>query len=182
MVVFDSTFLLLLVHENVRIPADPKTRRPWDRGRDRVEHLLDRLSDARVEILIPTPVLAETLVRTGPATAEYLTRIRAIPGFRIGNFDQKAAVELALMTGLALDSGKKRGVSVAPWQKVKIDRQIVAIAKSEGVTDLYSCDVDLCALARAEGMTPYDIGDLLLPPVKAQPDLFEPDDRSPRRK
>jgi hypothetical protein len=92
------------------------------------------------------------------------------------------AVELALMTGLALGFGKKRGASVAPWQKVKIDRQIVAIAKSESVTDLYIVRYRSVRVGQSRGYDHYDIGDLPLPPVKTQPDLFETDDRSPRRK
>jgi hypothetical protein len=170
----DSTFLLLFVDEKVAVPRDPSTGKPYEKGRERIEHHIEKLSEARTPILIPTPVLAEVLVGSGTAISEYLTRIKSVPVFRIGNFDQKAAVELAMMTSAALSRGAKRGSarSDAPWQKVKIDRQIVAIAKSEGATHLGAMDEDLRSLARAEGLKVYDLGDLTLPPEKAQQEMF----------
>jgi hypothetical protein len=109
MVVFDTTFILLLLDSSVPVPSDPETGKPIEHGRDRVEYLISRLSDAGTEILIPTPVLAEALVRAGPATPDYLSKIRAIRSLRIGNFDQRAAVEVSLLTGAALKVGNKRG-------------------------------------------------------------------------
>ena len=59
------------------------------------------------------------------------------------------------MTAPALGIGKKRGAAAqtAPWQKIKIDRQVVAIAKSDGVVNVYWTDEDLRKLARAETLT-----------------------------
>jgi hypothetical protein len=184
MVVLDSTFLLMLIHEGVSVPKDPKTSKPWEKGRERVEYLIDRLSDAETPVLVTTPVLSETLVRSGTATGLYLSKIRAIKGFRIGNFDERAAVELALLTDSALKTGSKRGKGdqIQPWQKVKIDRQIIAIAKVEQATELYSSDRALRALAAREGLTAYDIGDLPLPPVKAQADMFDKDGKPVSKK
>ena len=118
-------------------------------------------------------MLSEVLVRGRSAVGEWLTKVRSVPGFRVGNFDQKAAVELALMTDAALKTGKKRGASAAsaPWQKVKFDRQIIAIAKSEQAARIYSTDVDLRKLAAAEGLQALDLSDLPLPPSKLQQDL-----------
>lgn len=177
MIVLDSTFLLLFVDEKVSVPKDPGTKKPYDKGRERIEQLIEQLSESKTPILVPTPVLAEILVRAGGATSEYLAKVRSVPGFRIGNFDQKAAVELALMTGAALRAGNKRSVAArdAPWQKVKVDRQIVAIAKSEGVSHLYSIDEDLRKLAQAEGIKALTLSDLPLPPAKIQGDLPFPE-------
>jgi len=77
------------------------------------------------------------------------------------------------MTDAALKTGKKRGASAAsaPWQKVKFDRQIIAIAKSEQAARIYSTDVDLRKLAAAEGLQALDLSDLPLPPSKLQQDL-----------
>jgi rRNA-processing protein FCF1 len=173
LVVFDTTFLLLLVDENTPIPRDPSTGKPWIKGRDRVEYLIDRLSAAKTQVLIPTPVMAEVLVRAGAAIPDYLAKIRAIHGFRIGNFDQKAAVEVALMTGAALSRGSKRAParSLAPWQRVKLDRQIVAIAKAEGAVMLYTDDDDLKALATNEHLSVSGIGELPIRPEDPQQNL-----------
>jgi predicted nucleic acid-binding protein len=176
-IVLDSTFLLLFLNDKVQVPKDPATGKPYEKARERIEYLIEQLSDARTPVLVPTPILAEVLVRAGGATGEYLTKVRGVPGFRVGNFDQRAAVEVAVMTGAALSAGKKRGAARddAPWQKIKIDRQIIAIAKTEGARRLYSMDRDLRSLAQANGLKAIDLDELPLPPLKAQSDMFEPD-------
>jgi predicted nucleic acid-binding protein len=62
-------------------------------------------------------------------------------------FDTRAAIELAVMTRNAIDQGDKRGGVDAPWNKVKFDRQIVAIAKVAGATTIYSDDLQLRTFA-----------------------------------
>jgi hypothetical protein len=68
------------------IHKDPATMKQHVNGRERMEYLIDKLSESRTPIVVP--VLAEVLVRAGPATGDYLTKVRSVPGLRIGNFDQ----------------------------------------------------------------------------------------------
>jgi hypothetical protein len=51
---------------------------------------------------------------------------------------------------------------------VKFDRQIVAIARTEGAQVIYSDDADLRRFARAAGIDVVGIADLPLPPESAQ--------------
>ena len=86
--------------------------------------------------------------------------------FEVAPFDQRAAVESALALKRALKSvkGKKLG-STSSWQKIKVDRQIVAIAKVYGVTTVYSTDPDVLNLSRESGIEAIHAADLPPPPV-----------------
>ena len=77
-----------------------------------------------------------------------------------------------MMTGAALATGRKRGsTSNAPWQKVKFDRQIIAIAKSHGARTIYTTDEDVRRVAVDNKLEALGIGDLKMPPVKVQAEL-----------
>ncbi len=173
MVLFDSAFLLLVLDPKAQIPRDPKSNKIIVKGRERVEHLIDVLSDARTRMLVPAPVLAEVLVHAGTATAQYIATLRGVSSMQVADFDTMAAVECAQLTGAALKTGKKRGsAGNEPWQKVKIDRQIVAIAKVHQVQIIYTCDGGLASTARTEGFEVVHVADLPMPPLKDQPDMF----------
>ncbi|MHB8885990.1 MAG: type II toxin-antitoxin system VapC family toxin [Methylovirgula sp.] len=93
--------------------------------------------------------------------------------FSIEPFDTRAAIEVAAMSRDAAASGNKRGNSNATWAKVKYDRQIVAIAKVNGATSIYSDDRDIATLAKTAKISVVSLADLPLPPQNAQLDLLE---------
>jgi len=64
----------------------------------------------------------------------------------------------------ALKAGDKKSGILAPHNKVKFDRQIVAIAKVENVGTIYSDDQDVKALADRCGIQVVRVEDLPLPP------------------
>ena len=69
-------------------------------------------------------------------------------------FDTLAAIECALLEETArANGGHKSGSSPEPWQKVKIDRQIVSIAKLVKATAVYSNDAGVLALCADVGLT-----------------------------
>jgi predicted nucleic acid-binding protein len=174
MVLFDSAFLLLVLDPKAQTPRDPKSDKVIEKGRARVEHLIDVLSDTRTRMLVPAPVLAEVLVHAGAATAEYIVKIRGVSSMQVADFDTLAAIECAQLTGAALKKGKKRGAAGnEPWQKVKIDRQIVAIAKVHRAEVIYTCDAGLASAALAEGFEVKHIADLPMPPLKDQSEMFQ---------
>jgi len=84
-----------------------------------------------------------------------------------------AAVELATMTREAIRAGDKKDGSASPWQKVKIDRQIIAIARSRGATTIYSDDEGLAKFASIVGIEVVQTWSMPLPPVDLQQGLFE---------
>ena len=92
--------------------------------------------------------------------------------FRVEPFDLKAAIEAAESQRRAIDAGNKKSGATGTWQKVKVDRQIVAIAKVHSVDELYSDDDDVRRLAESDGLHVKGVADLPLPPVDPQPPLF----------
>ncbi len=142
MVLFDATVLSLLLHPGAKPPQDSKGD-PIERAPERVDHLVRTLEEKRTKIIVPTPALSELLVLAGPDGAKYLAEINKRSCFKVSDFDQRAAVEAAIQIRNAMKEGDKRAGIVATWAKVKFDRQIVAIARVEGVETIYSDDGDV---------------------------------------
>lgn len=168
MVVIDSTNLLLLLRPGTRVPnaADGS---PIIRPRDRIQYLVHRLSQDKSKIIIPTPALSEALVAAGPEASQKIVEdLQKYAVFAIEPFDTRAALEAAAMLRAAMAGGNKRGNTKAPWQKVKVDRQIVAIARVHGATEIYSDDGDVAALGALAKIKVISLSDLPLPPERAQ--------------
>ena len=112
------------------------------------------------------PALAEFLVMVGSSGSQYLSEIHKLPRFEIGDFNEKAAIEVSMAIRKALDSlGKEKRDGVkATWAKVNFDRQIVAIAKAKGCSAIYSTDRDVRNLAAKMGLDCIHLADLPLPP------------------
>ncbi len=172
-VVFDATFLLPLFSSDVHGPIDPATKKPLESIKERLDHLVDVLEKNGTKIIIPTPALSELLVRAGNAGVGYLDRLRQARSFKVEPFDERAALEVALAIRKNIDQmGRKRGAqAAATWAKVKFDLQIVAIAKVNGATVLYSDDEKLRAFAAQVKLTVVRLRELELPPKEAQMDL-----------
>ena len=168
MVVFDATILLALLHPSAAVPRHPETDEPVDRFVERIEYLIDKLEKSKAKIIVPTPALSEILIRAESAAPEYLRRINSASVFRPAPFDELCAVEVAEITKEALNSGDKRSGHGGTWAKVKYDRQIVAIAKVNNASVLYSDDREIFKLGAKIGLTVIRIADLPLPPEDAQ--------------
>jgi len=165
MVAMDTGFISLLIHPDAKPPSDPATNQPVDRARERIEKLVDDLNGSKDRVVIPTPVLSEFLVLAGEDGQQYLSEITNQPGFYIRPFDEMAAVELAAMELLAKRKGNKR-MPLDPstaWQKVKLDRQIVAIAKTHQCHTIYADDGDVRTLAEDSGIKVISSWELPLP-------------------
>ena len=171
MVLFDTSIVVLVLQPDALAPTDPLTGRPVTRCKDRVEHLIKTCSAAKSTILIPTPVLAEFLVKAGPKKQDYLNRFTSSKNFQIATFDQRAAVELSLLTDPDLQSGKPMSEMVTK-AKIKFDRQIVAIAKVSGVDMIYTGDDGLASCARKNGIRASMTWEIPLPPDDPQQGLF----------
>ena len=179
----DSSVLALLINPDAVPSKDPATGSPLVYARERIAGLLTNMS-ANDTLIVPTPVLAELLVKAGEGGPALLQQLQGQARIRVSPFDQRAAVELALMTREALNSGSKRGSSDQPWQKVKFDRQIISIARVAGAKRIYADDGGLTAFARQVGMDAISTWELPIP--EGIDNLFTmagmlPDGRSTRK-
>ncbi len=172
MAAFDAGFLIFLLHQNPRVPLDPRTRQPVTKVKERVAHLVASLEKAREKILIPTPALSEALTLVADSASDYLSEITNTYGFEIAGFDTMAAIEAAIAASDAKKRGGKKGGSDSTWAKVKFDRQIIAIAKVRGVETIYSNDEDVRKFAEREGIKVMALWDLPEPPPK-QEEMFD---------
>lgn len=168
MALFDASTLLLLLDPELPAPKDKATGEPVSEVEKRIRHLVGQLQQSGNKIIIPTPVLAEVLTRAERAGADYFTKLNRSAAFRIEPFETRAAIELARMTAAAIDQGDKKEGVPASWSKVKFDRQIVAIAKTNSVSTIYSDDEDLAKFATAQGISVIKLSELPLPPEDAQ--------------
>lgn len=169
-VVVDSSALILLINPAANPPNDPTTGQPLHRARERIEHYLASMAPSDT-IIIPTPVLAEALVKAGNAAGDIIAKINGHARLRVAPFDMRAAMETAAMTQDAFARGHKASGSGVPWQKVKVDRQIIAIARVAGSGLILADDHKLVEFARFLGMTAKSTWELDLPPEPA-PDLL----------
>lgn len=87
-------------------------------------------------------------------------------------FDEKAAIELAASEVEDRQKGSKRGGSAAPWAKLRFDRQIVAIAKTNGASRIYSDDDDVAKFATRLGIQVIRTWELPLPMAR-QIDMYD---------
>jgi hypothetical protein len=166
MVAVDADILTLLLKPDAKPPVDPGTRKPVEHAKEKVEELIATLERRGEKILIPTPALSEIMVLSRDLAADCLTEINATYGFEIAAFDERAAIEAAIMTINAMGGGRKRVKSQATWAKVKFDRQILAIAKVTGISTIYSNDSDIHNMGRLEGIQVIGVWDLPDPPPK----------------
>lgn len=174
MVVFDTSSVLLLIDPNAGAPIDPATSKPTHRCKERIDFLLKQLSAQNTKILIPTPVLSEFLVKSGPNKNDYVQEFLRTTNFTVGSFDERAAIELAYLEDADLKSGRKL-IGLSSKAKIKFDRQICAISKVYGATMIYTDDKDLGALSKQNGLQVTMTWEIPLPPEEAQQKLPLPE-------
>lgn len=131
---------------------------------DRLKGLLKEVEKARGQLAIPSLVIAEYLVNAGPAGKELLAALLNSRFVLVAPFDHVAAEECAEMHMAAEGAGNKRHPLErgTAWQKVKVDRQIVAIAKVRGAS-IVTDDGDIHAIAGAWGVPVEAVASLPLP-------------------
>lgn len=139
----------------------------------RLDHLLEMVGRADGALILPTPAVSELLVRTDTGTAAWLNALQRRSVVRIAPFDLRAAAECAFIHQRAVAAGGKRfGTKKNEhFQKIKVDRQIVAIAKVAGSDLLVTDDENLIAVASFVGLGTVRPGDLDLPESAKQSKL-----------
>jgi hypothetical protein len=166
----DATFLLYFFAPlgSVGVPLDSE-KQPIPFAKERVSGLIAELEKAGSTIIVPTPALAEIMVRSGVQAGQAYTSImHKSKVFEIVPFDQKSAVEVALMAGHALRGEDGKSPADGTYAKLKYDRQIVAIAHTERAATFYTDDGRQGTLAKRLGMTVRGLADCIVPAGAAQ--------------
>lgn len=153
-VVFDNSFLVFLF--------DRKAGASVERAAARIDGLIESLSNKKAKIIIPTPALTEVLMAGKFTVQVYIEKLKTFGAFQIRAYDERAAIELAAEYVATKKSNRERAKQ-APWNKIKFDRQIVAIAKTQGASAVYSDDAQLRQFARECGMDAYGLAEITVP-------------------
>jgi predicted nucleic acid-binding protein len=177
-VALDNTFLSVLLNPGGNIPLAPDGS-IIDLAKERAGAVIAAIEKARRKIILPAPALAELLTAIGPDAQQYLNIVGRSRIFEIGNFDARCAAELALLNRgiFAISDDQNRA---EPYQKRKVDRQIVAICKVYGVLEIYTDDASVTRMARLCGITPIGLHEVPIPDAAKQGQLqLEPHDELP---
>lgn len=166
MVVFDTSMLCLAFDNSWSPPIDPSTGLLLEKAKERIDFLVSTLSKSTERVLVPTPVLAEYLVRGGEDKNERLAIFTSSKAYQVVPFDTRAAVECSLIEDG--DSSAKVLAEEASKTKVKFDRQVISIAKSTGSHTIYTGDMRLANVAKRNGLSVVMTWELPLPQEDAQ--------------
>jgi predicted nucleic acid-binding protein len=136
----------------------------------RLDHLLDTMSKSGGRIVLPTPALSELLVRANEGTSAWLAALQRRSTVSVASFDLRAAAECAFIHRLATKAGGKRAgtKSGEHYQKIKVDRQIAAIAKVSNADLIVTDDENLIAVSKFIGLATSKVAELELPASAAQ--------------
>lgn len=157
----------------MKVALDCNALIAWSSTRDeddvaRIESLFDNTN----QVIVPMPVFAEFLVGARENEDTWLESLTRKPRFTIAPFDRRSAyecAELAHRIRAMSPNGTKRGNGRKDaWQKVKFDRQILAIAQANGCDLLVCADGELKDEAISLGMRALAVREIPLPPGAAQ--------------
>lgn len=136
----------------------------------KLDYLLQTAQEKRQKIIIPTPVMAEFLAHIDSNTARtsFLQQLRRSAAVSIEPFDEPAAIEASEIGKLRPEAGADKPYK----QKIKVDAQIVAVAKTHCAILIVSGDKDIRNLGTFAEITVKKIDDLDLPPQDPQLSLL----------
>ena len=170
-VAFDNTMLSALLN--------PHNKSPVELSRERAESVVFELEKSRSKIILPTPACAELLTAIGPTAQQYIGTISRSRLFEVGNFDARGAVELAILNRGIFSELDQRD-KLEPYQKIKVDRQIIAICRVYDVYELYTDDIGLAKRAKMCGIITIGFAEIIIPEKEKQTNLeLEPHDTLP---
>lgn len=162
-VAFDAGFLAALIDDALPVRAAPSSE--TDNLRERFAYLLERLDAEDADVLVPTPALAEVLVPEHRSTQKVLDWLDRQARFRLGQFDQRAAIECAVLIRQNLVQQPRRP---GGRHAIKYDAMILAIAIVEQASVIYTDDDALKSVAKSLGKEAFGFWDLPSPPAPAQ--------------
>lgn len=163
---------VIVVDANFIVAYCSSTTPPDDRAR--IEHFIERVEKAKAKVIFPMVCVAEFLVGADLAGIEFLNTLDKKACIQMADFNRAAAYELAQIDRAAIGAGDKKDESEANWQKIKIDRQLVATGKSLGAQLVISNDKGVRNNALRINMASMRIQELELPESARQMQLVPP--------
>jgi predicted nucleic acid-binding protein len=162
-IVVDSNFIISYITKKDTSPSD----------RARIEYFISQVDKLKVKIVFPMISISEFLVKADGASVALLEELERKSTVFVADFDRGAAQELAKIEREALAGpGGKRAGSEEPYQKIKVDRQIVAIGLAHGAKMIVSRDEGVRNQALRLGLEAKRIQDLELPESAKQMTLI----------
>jgi len=151
-VIFDTNFLTYFSDSNGSYAFEPEDEN--DLLDERFDYLLERLSAADAEIIIPAPVLAEVLSAKHKNQGTIIDLINEADNMNIIAFDARQSIEFGyLFRNTNRDSDHSRNA-------FKFDLLILACAKVHGVSVIYTADKQLRRKAERMEIQAYSFQDL----------------------
>lgn len=163
-ILVDANFLIYLLDRRTGGTQVDKDRRA------KLHDLLKQVEETKGRIFIPTPVLAEYLLNADAAAQAIAAGLRGHRRVHIVPFDEVAAQEAAIIHRAAWDAGGHKKAPLPKdddWQRIKVDWQVVAIAKVHRAR-IITNDGRLCTLAEAAGVQANRLDGMPLPPSALQ--------------
>lgn len=131
-------------------------------------------------VVIPMQAFSEFLVKADDAGSAWISLVEKQRSFTLAPFDRRAAIQCSELDRIAL--ARKTNVATAPQkkktaptvdtkQKIKVDRQIVAIAMVASVDLLVTNDRGMLRIAHDCGLNAKSIDELDLPASSRQHEL-----------
>ena len=170
----DTSFLLHLFapQGTVGVPLDANGQLVT-MAKERVTGLVEDLEKLGATIIVSTPAMSELMIRSGVQAGQaWLSIMSKSRVFKVVPFDVKSAIEVAMMAGHAVEGEDGKDPDQGTYAKLKYDRQIVAVAHTEGSTVFYTDDRRQANMAMRLGMTVKGLADCIVPTTLAQTKMF----------
>lgn len=149
--------------------TDPDTGVEVPDPERRIEALIDLVENSHGSIIIPTPVLAEYLVGIDKKDHQsHISIIQKRSCFEIASFDEIAAYECAQMPSMR---ELKAMMASDTANKVKFDRQIISIAKSLNVDEIWTHDIGVFKRCKEMGVVVKSLADIAPVPIQVAIDM-----------
>lgn len=148
---------------------DPETGEMITEVTRRIDALVDRIENLDGTIIIPAPVLAEFLIGIDKNTHQaHINLIRSMACFEIASFDEMSAIECAQLPTM---SELRQMMKSDTANKVKFDRQIISIAKSLNVDEVWTHDHGVFQRCKQLGIVVRSLISIEPPPIQGSMDF-----------
>lgn len=164
-IVIDTNVLVQIMrNERSTDLRHPETGEVIDRPFERASALVDHVDAVGGLVVIPAPVLSEYLFGIDKKSFQaHLDVINSVKSIEVAPFDDIAAIECAMLVS---DSEQKQLDPDATKAKLRVDRQILAIAVASRVSEIWTHDIGLTKKAESMGLSVKSLADIGPPPIQ----------------